>query len=327
VSAVWAEARAAKATETAIGIVFNYFDLTRDGASNNMSELMKFGANTLIWSGSFGPAQFDLLPRIKEAGFDGVEIPIFDAAAFDAAEARRAIEASGLECTACSALMSGQSLIADDASVRARTMGQMRDLIAAAAEAGATILAGPMYSPVGYLPGRRRTAEEWQRAVEAWQVLGETLAAHGVTLAIEPLNRFETYFLNTAADAVKLCDEIRQANVGILFDTFHANIEEKNIARALQTCGRHLKHVHTCENDRGTPGSGHVEWDEVFGAVREIKYDRWLTIESFGFNIPEICAAAAIWRDIEKTPEQIAFDGVKFLKQRTAAGHNAAPAR
>jgi D-psicose/D-tagatose/L-ribulose 3-epimerase len=280
---------------------------------------MKLGANTLIWSGSFGPAQFDILPRIKEAGFDGVELPIFEAVGFDAAGARRAIEASGLECTACSALMSGQSLIADDASVRARTVGQMRDLISAAAEAGATILAGPMYSPVGYLPGRRRTAEEWRRAVEAWQMLAETLAAHHVTLAIEPLNRFETYFLNTGADAVKLCEEIDQKNVGILFDTFHANIEEKNIARALRACGRHLKHVHTCENDRGTPGSGHVEWDEVFAALRELGYDGWLTIESFGFNIPEICAAAAIWRDIEKTPDEIAFDGVRFLKQRSGA--------
>jgi len=281
---------------------------------------MKFGANTLIWSGSFGRAEFEVLPRIKEAGFDGVEIPIFHAAGFEAAAARRAIEDAGLECTACSALMSGSSLITEDASVRERTMGQMRDLIAAAAEAGARLLAGPMYSPVGYLPGRRRTADEWKRAVEAWRELADTLAAHQVALAIEPLNRFETYFLNTAEDAARLCDEIAHPNVGILFDTFHANIEEKSIGAGLRICGRHLRHVHTCENDRGTPGSGHVEWSEVFGALRELGYDAWLTIESFGFNIPEICAAAAIWRDIEKTPEQIAFDGVKFIKERLRTG-------
>lgn len=281
---------------------------------------MKFGANTLIWSGSFGPAEFPLLPRIKEAGFDGVEIPIFRPETFDAAAARRAIESAGLECTACSALMRGSSLIDEDPTVRRETLGRVKQIVQAAAEAGARILAGPMYSPVGYLPGRRRTQHEWRSAVDGIRQLGETLSATGVTLAIEPLNRFETYFLNTAEDAAKLCDEIAHPNVGILFDTFHANIEEKSIGRALLACGRHLKHVHTCENDRGTPGNGHIEWQEVFAALEQMNYDGWLTIESFGFNIGDISAAAAIWRDIERTPEEIAFQGVKFLKRNVRRG-------
>ena len=155
--------------------------------------------------------------------------------------------------------------------------------------------------------------------MECYQSLGPVLARHGVTIAIEPLNRFETYFLNTAADAVALCDQINHPNVGILFDTFHANIEEKNIGQAYRTVGRHLKHVHTCENDRGIPGSGHVEWQEVFQALRDIRYDGWLTIESFGFSLGELSAAASIWRDIAPTPESIAFEGVKFLKQNMAA--------
>jgi D-psicose/D-tagatose/L-ribulose 3-epimerase len=145
------------------------------------------------------------------------------------------------------------------------------------------------------------------------------LSDYGVTIAIEPLNRFETYFLNTAADSVRLCDEINHPHVGILFDTFHANIEEKDIGQAYRTVGRHLKHVHTCENDRGTPGSGHVEWPAVFAALRDIQYDGWLTIESFGFAIGEISAAAAIWRDLASSPDVIAWDGLKFLKQNTAA--------
>ena len=177
---------------------------------------------------------------------------------------------------------------------------------------------GPLYSPVGYLPGRRRTADEWKWAVECYQSLGGLLEQHNVTIAIEPLNRFETYFLNTAADAVKLCDEINQPRVGILFDTFHANIEEKDIAAGYRTVARHLKHVHTCENDRGIPGSGHVEWPAVFQALRDLKYDGWLTIESFGFTLGELSAAAAIWRDLAPKPEDIAFEGVKFLKQHMA---------
>jgi D-psicose/D-tagatose/L-ribulose 3-epimerase len=171
-----------------------------------------------------------------------------------------------------------------------------------------------MYSPVGYLPGRRRTADEWKYAVDGLQQLGDTLAANRVTLAIEPLNRFETYFLNTAADAVLLCDQVNHPNIGILFDTFHANIEEKSIAAGIRTVAKHLRHMHTCENDRGIPGSGHVEWAAVFQALRDIRYNGWLTIESFGFNIGDISAAAAIWRDIEKTPDSIAFDGLRFLK-------------
>jgi D-psicose/D-tagatose/L-ribulose 3-epimerase len=190
----------------------------------------------------------------------------------------------------------------------------MSECFEACAEAGAKLIAGPLYSPVGYLPGRRRTEDEWKNAVDGYKQLGPVLAANGVTACIEPLNRFETYFLNTTEDAVKLCAEIDHPNVGILWDTFHANIEEKDPAKALRTTGRFLKHVHTCENDRGTPGSGHVDWKGVFGALRDMKYDGWLTIESFGFAIGELSAAASIWRDIERTPEDIAFEGIKFLK-------------
>jgi D-psicose/D-tagatose/L-ribulose 3-epimerase len=154
--------------------------------------------------------------------------------------------------------------------------------------------------------------------VECYPAIGDTLAAHGVTIALEPLNRFETYFLNTAADAVKLCDEIDHPNVGILFDTFHANIEEKDVAAALRLTARHLKHVHTCENDRGIPGTGHVDWPGVFRALRETRYDGYLTIESFGFALGALSAAASIWRDIAPTPESIAFEGVEFLKRGMA---------
>jgi D-psicose/D-tagatose/L-ribulose 3-epimerase len=168
---------------------------------------------------------------------------------------------------------------------------------------------------VGYLPGRRRTADEWSRAVEGYQSIGDVLAQNNVILAIEPLNRFETFFLNTASDAAALCDQIAHPNIGILFDTFHANIEEKYIAQGYRTVGKHLKHVHTCENDRGIPGSGHVEWNEVFKALTDLNYDGWLTIESFGFAIGELSAAAAIWRDIERTPDSIAFEGVSFLRK------------
>jgi D-psicose/D-tagatose/L-ribulose 3-epimerase len=279
---------------------------------------MKYGVNTLIWSATFEPSHFDLLPIIKEAGFDGIEVPLLRPAEFAASHIRKAAEAYGLECNVCSVLVDDLSLISENAEIRRRTRLHLEAVVRAAAEAGASMVAGPLYSPVGYLPGRRRTTDEWKWAVEGFQSMGDTLAANGVTFAIEPLNRFETYFLNTAADAAQLSQEIGHPNIGILFDTFHANIEEKNIATGYRTVGTHLKHVHTCENDRGIPGSGHVEWDEVFQALRDLKYDSWLTIESFGFALEDLSAAAAIWRDIERSPELIAFEGVKFLRKNVA---------
>ncbi|HLK21684.1 MAG TPA: sugar phosphate isomerase/epimerase family protein [Bryobacteraceae bacterium] len=275
---------------------------------------MKFGVNTFIWTANFDRPHFALLPRIKKAGFDGVELPLINLNEVDAPAIRKALAENGLECTFCSVIPSGMSLISEDAAVRAKTRTHLEQCIERAAEAGGKLIAGPIYSPVGYLPGRRRTADEWNRAVEGYQSLGSALEKHDVTFAIEPLNRFETYFLNTAEDSVALCDAVNDRRVGILFDTFHANIEEKNVPNAYLRLGKHLKHVHTCENDRGTPGSGHVDWSGVFRALHEMKYDGWLTIESFGFALGELSAAASIWRDLAPTPETIAFEGIKFLR-------------
>ncbi len=276
---------------------------------------MKFGVNTFIWTASFDRSHLPLLPKIKAGGFDGVEVSLFRPADFATKDIAQGLAENDLECTICSVLTGGLSMLSEDAAVRRRTRIHMEECVKTAAEVGAKIIAGPLYSPVGYLPGRRRTADEWKWAVDCYQSLGTVLTQYGVTIAVEPLNRFETYFLNIAEDAVKFCDEINHPNVGILFDTFHANIEEKDIAQGYRTVGRHLKHVHACENDRGIPGTGHVEWKSVFQALRDLEYDGWLTIESFGFSLGEISAAASIWRDLAPTPDLIAYEGVKFLKQ------------
>jgi D-psicose/D-tagatose/L-ribulose 3-epimerase len=280
---------------------------------------MKYGINAFLWTAGYTPADEALLPRIREAGFDGIEIPIFDPEQFDSAGLRRGFKAHGLQATACSVLTRETNIIADDPAVRERGRAHLAACIRRLSEAGIPLFAGPLYAPLGYLPGRRRTGEEWGRAVECYRALGPVLEETGVTLAVEPLNRFETYFLNTAEDAVRFCREVDHPNVGLLIDTFHANIEEKNVGNAYRIAAPYLKHVHTCENDRGTPGSGHIEWPQVFEALRETGYDGWLTIESFGANIPAIASAAAIWRDIEPVADDIAFEGLKFLKRNTAA--------
>jgi D-psicose/D-tagatose/L-ribulose 3-epimerase len=275
---------------------------------------MKLGANTFMWGVHFGPADFHRLPKIKEWGFDGIEFPVLDTQNFPAQAIRKELERVGLEATGVTVVPGGMHLGSSDASVRTRTREHLTTCIRLTADAGAKLLSGPMYSPVGYLTGVRRTADEWKYAVESWQALAPVAKDAGVEIGIEPLNRFETYFLNTAADGAKFCDAVGHPSIGLLFDTFHANIEEKTVGDALRSAAPHLKHLHTCENDRGTPGTGHVAWTEFFTTLRSIGYDRWMTIESFGFSLGELSAAAAIWRDLAPTVDSIAFDGVRFLR-------------
>jgi D-psicose/D-tagatose/L-ribulose 3-epimerase len=280
---------------------------------------MKFGANTFIWAAQFDESLHSLLPRLRQQGFDGIEVPLINPKNFDAAGTRKAVEANGLECTVCSILPGNLSLATADAGVRRQAIEHLKHVIALTAEVGAKLVAGPLYSPVGFMTGVRRTPEEWKRVVGGYQELDETLKSTGVTVAVEPLNRFETYFLNTCADAAALCKEIGHPQVGVLFDTFHANIEEKQLGPAILSLRGHLKHVHTCENDRGTPGTGHVDWNATFEALRALNYDGWVTIESFGFSLGELSAAASIWRDIAPSAEAIAFDGVRFLRSHLAS--------
>jgi D-psicose/D-tagatose/L-ribulose 3-epimerase len=275
---------------------------------------MQFGVNTYIWGATFGPADFHLLPRIEASGFDGIEVPILNPAAFQADAVGRELDRLGLARTAVANVPGGASLASSDVDARQRAIDHVTACVSAARDLGSSILAGPMYTPVGFLTGQRRTSEEWKWAVDSWQRLSRVVDAAGIEIALEPLNRFETYFVNTAADMAHLCREIGSPRVGILLDTFHANIEEKSIGAALRRAGPHLKHLHVCENDRGIPGSGHVAWPEFFSTVAELGYDRWMTIESFGFSLGELSTAAAVWRDLAPTPDAIAFEGVQFLR-------------
>ena len=279
---------------------------------------MRFGVNTLIWSISFDA---DLVPfeKLKEAGVDGLEVPIFAPADFPTASFRRCLAEYGFAATAVSICPADGKPASADAADRERAYEHWKAAIGVAGECGVECLAGPSCSPVGYLPGTRRTEEEFQRAVEFHQRLGELLDDARVDLAIEPINRFETYFLNTAADARRLADAVDHPRVGVIVDTFHSNIEDKSTPAALRACGSRLRHVHTCENDRGTPGSGHVDWLEVLATLDEMGYDEWLTIESFNAAAPELAAATAIWRDLAPTSDDIAVAGTRFLRELWAA--------
>ncbi len=277
--------------------------------------MVKYGINFLLWSGSFDRKSVSLIQKAADMGFDGVEIPIFEPADVDINATKDALKTAGMECTCCSILGDDRDLISDDTAVRENAKKYMKDCIEISAALGSPIFCGPLYSAVGKLVGRARTQEEWDLAVTGLKEVAEVAGDNGVTLAIEPLNRFETYFINIAEDAVKLAQDVDHPNVGVHLDTFHMNIEEKNLYNAIKNTGDLLAHMHCCENDRGAPGSGHVDWDGVSKALHELNYDGWIVIESFVPAIEGIAKAAAIWREL--TPggaDVLAQEGLKFLK-------------
>ncbi len=275
---------------------------------------MKIGVSAFAWTTQLNQSHLDLLPQLRAQGLDGFEIPMFDPAALDAAGIRRAFETSGLDCTVCAILPEGVNPISPDASVRKRSLAHLVQCVETAAELGAHLLGGPLFAPIGYLPGRRRTSDEWAWAVECFQALGEVLDANRMTLSIEPVNRAETFFLCTGAEARALCEAAGHPRIGVTIDTFHANIEEKNIAAAIRSLGPHLKHIHASENDRGLLGSGHVDFPAIVAALKEVAYDGYLLIEGFGYSAEKENVLGALYADINVSPEDIAFKGAAYLK-------------
>jgi D-psicose/D-tagatose/L-ribulose 3-epimerase len=276
--------------------------------------MIRLGVNTMVWSGGYDGRQIELCERIRGWGYQVMELPVFDFDAVDPAPVRRALAAAGLRLTVTSAMPPGLSMISADAAVRRRARGWLVHAARKTAEMGGTILAGPMYHPVGDLPGRRRTAAEWDYAVAGYRALAHAAESSGARIAIEPLNRFEAYFLNTAADARRLCDEIGSDAVGVLYDTFHANIEERDIVGALGTLGPRLMHVHLSENDRGIPGTGHVPFGPLADALARMNYDGCAVVESFAGSIPELARSTAMWRDYAESPDEFARRAIENLR-------------
>ena len=209
-----------------------------------------------------------------------------------------------------------RDLIHEDASIRRNGMEYVAHCIDAAKTLGAKNVVGPLYSAVGRT--WQQTADERQRdtdlLVDQLKKLSAQASDKGVTLCVEPLNRFETSFMNLASQAIEVVDRVDSEACGILLDTFHMNIEEKSIGDAIRAAGSRLKHLHSCENDRGAPGSGHVPWKEVAAAVKDAGYDGPVVIESFTDKVKTIARAAAIWRSFETSQDALAQNGLKFLR-------------
>lgn len=280
---------------------------------------MKFGLNLLLWTGAFSNETLHLIDKVAEMGFDGAEITLIDLDPIDVEKTAERLKARALECIACGVMTEDANPISSDVVVRNEAVKRLERCIEIADGLGARMLSGPLYAPVGYLVGRRRTEDEWGWCRDVFKEAAKKAQQYGVTMALEFLNRFETFFINTSEDAVRMCRDVGEPCMKVHFDTFHANIEEKNVVEAVRKTGEFLGHFHASENDRGVIGSGHIPYQEIFGVLKELGYDEWVVIESFGSSFKELAAACCIWRDLLPDPDVFAREGLKYLKEIAAA--------
>ena len=284
--------------------------------------MMRFGVNTWVWASPLTTQELEILaPRVKAMGFDWIEVPLESLDDLNYSEGAKIIADNGLGVSTCAAMGPDRDLIHPDPAIQKNGMEYIRGCIDATHTLGGTNLVGPIYSAVGRV--WQQTPEERAKDVDLLvKNLGQLARYAGewdVVMGIEPLNRFETSFINLASQAIEVIDRVNHPSCQIMLDTFHMNIEEKSLGDAIRATGSRLCHLHTCENDRGAPGSGNVNWDDVKQALRDIGYDGPVVIELFTNKVKSIARAAAIWRPFEASQDALAQNGVNFLKNLLAA--------
>ena len=276
----------------------------------------RFGASTFIWVSPFSNETLSLIDRVATLGFDLIELCIEDPTTIDLAAIRSRLEAAGIGALICGAFGPDRDVSSDDPAIRENGLLYIGQCVAIAAELGAPFVAGPMYSATGKtaLVSHEKRLQQLAWAAENLVRAADAAATCGVGLAIEPLNRFETDLINTVDQGVDFVQRIGRDNVGLLLDTFHMNIEENSIPDALRRAKAHVFHFHACANDRGVPGRDHLPWTEIDAALRQIRYQGPWVIEAFNPEIREIARAVSLWRPLASSQDEIAMDGLRFLR-------------
>lgn len=278
---------------------------------------MKFGINTFLFTSPFNNDSTKLFPQFKSWGFDSVELAIEDPAHIDPAHVKAELDKNGLVCgSMCGAFGPDRDLRGTPEAQQA-SMDYMMRLFDAMVVLGCPTFVGPVYSSVGraeFVPDKERKAQ-WKLVVKNLRKVCKYAEKKGVKIALEPLNRFETDFINTCEQALQMIEEVGSPALMIHLDTFHMNIEEKNPAEAVLRAGKRLGHLHASGSDRGTPGNDHVDWKGVASSIKKIGYNRDIVIESFTPDVKVIAKAASIWRMMESSRNDIAVQGIKFLKK------------
>ncbi len=279
---------------------------------------MRYGMNLLLWTDTLSDEALPLLDDIKQLGFDAVELPLFEADVKKYAAWGKHLDNAGLARTAVTVRGADDNPMSHDPKIRRKGVEANKAALDCCQAAGVEALVGPYHSALGFFSGAGATDEEWKWAVESMKQVAEYAEKCQVTLALEYLNRFECYLLNTAAQGVRFCREVNHPRCKMMYDTFHSHIEEKDTPAAIRALKGLLAHVHISENDRSTPGAGNVRWDETFDALHEIGYDNLMVIEAFGLSLERLLPATKIWRRMYENERQLAGDGLKFMKGEVA---------
>lgn len=278
---------------------------------------MQFGVSTFLWVSPFDTPSFDLVHKIKKMGFDIIEIPVEKKALIDWPKLKELINDAGLKVTISGAFGADRDISSEDPNIREQGLKYITDCVEIAAYMGSPIFGGPLYSAVGKT---RFISEDQKKLEREWCVAnlakaGKFAQEHGIILGLEPLNRFESDMVNTADQALSLVREVASPNLKIQLDTFHCNIEEKNIADTIRKIGKDLLcHVQGNESDRGTPGTGNLDWAGIKAALTEIGYEGAVVIETFGAVSEEIAKATCIWRPLANSSDELAREGLAFYK-------------
>jgi D-psicose/D-tagatose/L-ribulose 3-epimerase len=292
----------------------------RRGQSALGGQTMQVGMNMLLWTSHVTDAHVPIMAQIRATGFDGVEIPVFEGTADHYAKLGTAIRGLGLAATAISVIPSAdRNPVSPDPAVRAAALDYLKYLVDCSVAMGSPLMSGPLHSTLGQFSGIGVTADEKAWALDVLRAAGDYAAKHKVTVCLEALNRFESYFANTMHDLCAFLDQVDHSAVHGMYDTFHANIEERDPTGVIGASMRHIRNVHISENDRGVPGRGNVPWRETYRALRYCGYDGWLTIEAFGRGLPELAAATRVWRDLSPSPEAVYRDGHQHIRAGWAA--------
>jgi D-psicose/D-tagatose/L-ribulose 3-epimerase len=277
---------------------------------------MKTGFNLLLWTTHVTADHLPLLDMIAEAGYDGAEIPVFEGSPDHYAWLAKELKKRKLKSTVVGVIPGPDANpIADEPEIRRAGQAHLNWLVDCSAALGAEVLCGPFHSPLAVFSGAGATKDEWSRCVEAHKAMAARAKPHKLALAVEPLNRFECYFLNTADDAAQLVRDVGAKNYGYLYDTFHFNIEEKDPVAAARRTIKDISHVHISENDRGAPGDGHINFRKTLRTLKDGGYNGWLTVEAFGQALPALAAATKVWRPFFPSEKHVVKKAIKTIRK------------
>ena len=277
---------------------------------------VKIGMNMLLWGIQIGPQHIPVFKELAAAGYDGVEIPVVGQSRGELTTMAKACDDMGLARTASAFVGAEVNPISSNAAVRAAATDNLKKGIDDAKLLGADILIGGIYQAHKYFTGSGPTQQEWDWSAEYLRNCGEYAQQAGVRLGLECLNRFEVFLITTSAECRRMVEQVGLPNVGVHYDTHHANIEDPNPREALKNIRGVMNHVHLSESHRGTLGTGQVDWDTTFATLHEIDYEGWLVIEAFGTADPDLAAAANVWRNAFESREEVYRSGIEFIRSR-----------